>query len=98
MNAKTDAQPHMVAHPSENAPTPLPRVGYSIEEAAEILGVSRITLLRELSGGGGPASFTVRRRRLFTLQALEEYALNRQCANGVTPRAVPAYPTSEDPV
>lgn len=78
--------------PPKTEAAPLPRVGYSIEESANILGVSRITLMRELSDGRGPVSFFVRGRRLFTLEALQDYAVSQQRHGELgltTPRAIP---------
>lgn len=71
-------KPQHVATPSDKAPAPLPRLGYSAEEAAEIVGVSRETLYREMRAGRGPKSFTVRGRRLFTFEALQDYATSLQ--------------------
>lgn len=90
MSGKSGAQQTVQAGPNPA----LPRLGYSLEEAAEILGVSLPTLFRELKEGRGPGSFVIRRRRLFSLEALREYASSRQTgfslgAAGLTPRVQP---------
>lgn len=69
-----------ISTPSNSAPAPLPRIGYDAEEAAQIVGISRATLFRELRAGRGPRSFTVRGRRLFTMEALQAYAASLESA------------------
>ncbi len=51
----------------------LQRRAYSIDEVCKLYGLSRPTFYRMLAAGDGPATFTVGRRRLVTLEALQEW-------------------------
>jgi hypothetical protein len=48
-------------------------MGYSPDEAAAILGISRTLLYAEWAEGRGPSSITIGRRRIVTGDGLRDY-------------------------
>jgi len=57
------------------------KLGYSIEEIAEILGVSRCTIYQELNAGNLD-SIKIQGRRIITSDQIERYLKSKQEAAG----------------
>ena len=61
-----------MANPNSLEPT-APRLAYSTDEAARVLGIGKTKLLEMMRCGDGPRSFKLGRRRLIGHEVLAEW-------------------------
>lgn len=63
------------------------KLSYSIEDATELLNISRVMIYREINAGR-IKTFNVGRRRFISHRAMEEYIADREKESNPDPEAV----------
>lgn len=66
----------------------------TIDEAAEMAGISRAHLYELIREGRGPRTILLGRRRVLRREAVAQWLAD--CESGVTPHAVPLYPSEDE--